>query len=63
MALKALIFGTKEATEKFKPFYELAVKRGDFEIVAQAIFDPETNRYIHNGKHGGGGIIMSLTLQ
>ena len=54
MALKALILGTKEATEKFKPFYDAAAKRGDFEIIAQAVFEPAAKRYVFvEGKSKG----------
>ena len=56
MALKALIFGTKEATEKFKPFYDAAVKRGDFEIIAQTLFDPKSNRFVIDRVDRGGGV-------
>lgn len=52
--LKAIILGTKEATEKFKPFYDEAAKRGDFEIIAQAVFEPAANRYVFvEGKSKG----------
>ena len=63
MALKAIIFGTKEATEKFNPFYEASAKRGDFEIVAQAVFDPKTNRYVYSaGKPGGGNLTVDIAI-
>ena len=54
MALKAVILGTKEATAKFKPFYDAAAKRGDFEIIAQAVCDPKGNRHVFvEGKSKG----------
>ncbi len=54
MALKALILGTKEATAKFKPFYDAAAKRGDFEIISQALFDPKSNRFVIDRVDRGG---------
>lgn len=39
MAYKTLIFGTNEAYEKLKPFYEAEVKRGNLEIVARATLE------------------------
>ena len=47
MALRAVIFGTEKISKKFKPFYDAAVERGDFEIVEQIIFDSKTNRFVY----------------
>lgn len=61
MAYKALIFGTDKAYEKLKPFYETAVQRGDFEIVATAdIANDEINLVYSDGRRGGGGRYFSF---
>jgi len=48
MALRAVIFGTKEASTKYKPFYDAAVRRKFFEIVEQIVFDPNANCFVYN---------------
>ena len=55
MAYKALIFGTDDAYEKLKPFYETAIKRGDFEIVARGKMEGDTVNLVYvDGRRGGG---------
>ena len=57
--MKAVIFGTKEATEKFTPYYDTATKRGDFKIIARAVFDPKSNRFVIDRVDRGGCLILS----
>ena len=55
MACKALIFGTDKAYEQLKPFYETAIKRGDFEIVARGKMEDDTVNIVYtDGRRGGG---------
>ena len=42
MAVKALIFGIDDLFNELKPFYELAVQRGDIDIVGYAVFEKGT---------------------
>jgi len=39
LAVKALIFGTDDLFNELKPFYEVAVQRGDIDIVGYAVFE------------------------
>jgi len=39
LAVKALIFGTDDLFNELKPFYEVAVQRGDIDIVGCAVFE------------------------
>ena len=39
MTVKALIFGVDDLFNELKPFYEVAVQRGDIEIVGYAVFE------------------------
>ena len=39
MALRALIFGTDDIFKDLMPFYSIAVKRGDIEIVGYVVFE------------------------
>ena len=36
MAIKALIFGVDDIFNELRPYYEMAVQRGDIEIVGYA---------------------------
>jgi len=39
VAVKALIFGVDDLFNELKPFYEVAVQRGDIDIVGYAVFE------------------------
>ena len=39
MAVKTLIFGTDDLFNELKPFYEMAIQRGDIDIVGYANFE------------------------
>ncbi|MBQ7199231.1 MAG: hypothetical protein IJS29_08220 [Selenomonadaceae bacterium] len=39
MAVKALIFGVDDLFNELRPYYEMAVQRGDMEIVGHAVID------------------------
>ena len=41
MAVKALIFGVDDLFNELKPFYEVAVQRGDIDIVGYAVFEQD----------------------
>ncbi len=53
MAVKALIFGVDELYNELKPFYEMAVQRGNIEIVGFA--ELQQNSIKLYGKGGGYG--------
>ncbi|MBQ4495402.1 MAG: CatB-related O-acetyltransferase [Selenomonadaceae bacterium] len=54
MAYKALIFGTDDAYEKLKPFYEAEVKRGNLEIVARGTMEGDNVNIVYaDGRRGG----------
>ena len=61
MAIKALIFGTDDLFNELKPFYEVAVQRGDIDIVGYANF--ENNAVKLYPAKGGGWILVILKLQ
>ena len=39
MAVKALIFGIDDLFNELRPFYEMAVQRGDIDIVGYAVIE------------------------
>ena len=41
MAVKALIFGVDDLFNELKPFYEVAVQRGDIDIIGYAVFEKD----------------------
>ena len=44
MAVKALIFGIDDLFPQLQPFYEMAVQRGDIDIVGYAVFEQDVIR-------------------
>lgn len=56
MSYKALIFGTDEAYENLKPFCEIAIKRGDFEIVARGKMESDNVNIVYVDSKRGGGL-------
>ena len=59
MAVKALIFGVDDFFNDLKPFYEVAVQRGDIDIVGYAVFEQGgINLYPARG-----GALTSATLK
>lgn len=62
MAYKALIFGSDEAYDKLKPFYDIAIKRGDFEIIARGKMEGDTVNIVYaDGRPGGGDLILMIS--
>ena len=39
MAVKAIIFGVDDIFHELKPFYDMAIQRGEFEIIGQAVLE------------------------
>ena len=52
MAIKTLIFGVDEMFPALKPFYDMAVQRGEIDIVAYAAFEPDGIK-LYPAKGGG----------
>ena len=52
MPVKALIFGVDDLFNELKPFYEVAVQRGDIDIVGYAVFEKGTINFYP--RQGGG---------
>ena len=44
MAVKALIFGVDDFFPQLKPYYDMAVQRGDIDIVGYAVFEQDVIR-------------------
>ena len=55
MAYKALMYGLDDLYMNLKSVYAREVKRGNLEIVADAIFEGEGIRFIPYRNNGGGG--------
>lgn len=53
MAVKALIFGVDDLFNELRPFYEMAVQRGDIEIVGYATIEQGAIKLFSAG--GGAG--------
>ena len=41
MAVKAFIFGVDDLFNELKPFYEVAVQRGDIDIIGYAVSEKD----------------------
>ena len=61
LAVKALIFGVDDLFNELKPFYEVAVQRGDIDIVGYAVL--ENNAVKLYPARGGGWTLVTLKLQ
>ncbi|MBQ9486646.1 MAG: hypothetical protein IJU91_02445 [Selenomonadaceae bacterium] len=61
MAVKALIFGIDDLFPAIKPFYEMAVQRGDIDIVGYAVFEPDGIKLYP--ARGGVRTLATLKLQ
>ena len=53
MAVKALIFGVDDMFNELKPYYAMAVQRGELEIVGYAVFEKDGIK-LYPAKGGGG---------
>lgn len=53
MAVKALIFGIDDMFNQLRPFYEMAVQRGDIDIVGYAVFEQDGIK-LYPAEGGGG---------
>ncbi len=60
MAVKALIFGVDDFYHALKPYYDMAVYRGDLEIVGHASIEQGGIKLF---PAGGGGSKTRLTLK
>ena len=60
MAVKALIFGVDDLFNELNPLYEVAVQRGDIEIVGYANFEKDGVKLYSS--RGGGRIRAPLIL-
>ena len=62
MAYKTLIFGVDDLFGKLQPFYMREVQRGNLEIVAYAVLEPNGITFVTpDGKRGGDGIFSSIS--
>ena len=63
MAYKTLIFGKDNLYEKLKPLYDLAVKNGNLDIVAYAVFENENITFVSaDGRAGKASDIPNFDL-
>lgn len=53
MAVKSLIFGTDDLYSKLRPFYEVAVQRGDIDIIGYAVQEQGSIK-LYPARGGGG---------
>ena len=53
MAVKALFFGVDDMFNELKPFYDMAIQRGDIEAVGYATIEKDGVKLYTLG--GGGG--------
>lgn len=49
MAVKALIFGVDDLFNELRPFYEMAIQRGDIEIIGYAVFEQDAINLFSKG--------------
>ena len=62
MAYKTLIFGTDDLFAQLQPFYMHEVQRGNLEIVAYAVLEPNGISFVTpDGKRGGGRISSAIS--
>ena len=58
MAVKALIFCVDDLFPQLKPLYDMAVQRGDIEIVGYAVFEQGTIKLF--SPQGGAATLVTL---